>query len=261
MPVERARVLFDAPVRAAAPELARLDKLEYDYMNGIQFFLNRLPAHPVKGHVAYLETPWALTSIDQSLFWKRDLPRQYGDGRVRDILSVDISDFFTPGVLYGKPAVQCTPDQIASECWAQMKQALNTSGDVVLSDDMIVRWFLDPAVTFPRQGPAASSEPLLINTPGSLDNRPPAQTSIGNLFLAADYVRVNIDLATMEGANEAGREAANAVLKRSRSTATPAPLYTLWSPPEFDTPKRIDEQRYRAGQPNALDTVPTAVPA
>src|SRR5207302_8169595 len=53
MPVEKARVLFDAPVRAAAPELARLDRLEYDFMNGIQFFLRRLPAHPVKGHVAY----------------------------------------------------------------------------------------------------------------------------------------------------------------------------------------------------------------
>ena len=37
-------MLFDAPVRAAAPELARLDKLTYDYMNGIQFFLNRSPA-------------------------------------------------------------------------------------------------------------------------------------------------------------------------------------------------------------------------
>jgi hypothetical protein len=261
MPVEKARILFDAPVRAAAPELARLDKLEFDYMNGIQFFLKRPPAHPVKGHVAYLDSPWALTSIDQSLFWKRDLQRQYGDGRVTDILSVDISDFFTPGILYGKPAVECTATEIARECWAQMKQALNTSDDQELTDDMIVSWFLDPAVSFRAHGAAMSTEPLLINTPGSLDSRPASQTSIANLFLAADYVRVNIDLATMEGANEAGRQAANALLRRSRSNAAPAPLYTLWEPSQLDAAKREDEQRYRGGQPNALDTVPAQVPA
>src|SRR3954453_22949822 len=112
MPVERARVLFDAAVRAAAPELAGLDALEYDYMNGIQFFLRRPPPHPVEGHVAFLESAWALTSINQGVFWKRDLAATYGDGRLGDVLSVDISDFFTPGILYGKAAVDCTADQI-----------------------------------------------------------------------------------------------------------------------------------------------------
>src|SRR3546814_531388 len=115
MPVEKARVLFDAPVRAAAPELAGLDALEYDYMNGIQLFLDRIPTQAVHGHVAYLSSPWALTSINQGLFWDRDLGARYGNGRVADVLSVDISDFFTPGILYGKAAVDCTPDEIRSE--------------------------------------------------------------------------------------------------------------------------------------------------
>lgn len=260
MPVEKARVLFDGAVRAAAPELARLDRLEYDYMNGIQFFLRRMPAHPVKGHVAYLESPWALTSIDQGVFWRRDLSRSYGDGRLRDILSVDISDWFTPGIVYDKPAVDCTREQIAHECWAQLKRALNSRGDTVLADDMVIDWFLDPAVVFRRGHPAVSTEPLLINTAGSLANRPHAATAIPNLFLAADYVRCNINLATMEGANEAGRQAANAILDRSGSRAARVPLYRLWEPAEFDEAKAIDAQRYRAGQPNVLDVVPAAAP-
>jgi hypothetical protein len=247
-------------VRAAAPELARLDALEYDYMNGIQFFLNRMPPHPVEGHVAYLSSPWALTSINQGVFWANDLASTYGDGRLRDILSVDISDFFTPGILYRKSAVDCTPTQIASECWAQLKQGLNTKGDVELADDMIISWFLDPAVTFRKGKRAVSTEPLLINTAGSLDNRPNAATSIPNLFLAADYVRCNIDLATMEGANEGGRQAANALLARSASTATKASLSTLWEPSELDGTKQIDAERYKAGQPNLLDTVPAGIP-
>jgi uncharacterized protein with NAD-binding domain and iron-sulfur cluster len=261
MPVEKARVLFDAPVRAAAPELARLDRLTYDYMNGIQFFLNRPPSQQVKGHVAYLESAWALTSIDQGLFWKRKLGAQYGDGRLAAILSVDISDFFTPGILHGKQAVDCTPRQIASETWAQLKAGLNRPGATVLSDDMIISWFLDPAIQYPAGGgPATSAEPLLINTAGSLDDRPNSTTLIPNLFLAADYVRTNVDLATMEGANQAGRQAANAILIAAGSHAPPAMLGKLWQPAELDAVRRLDEQLYKAGQPNALDIVPAAVP-
>jgi uncharacterized protein with NAD-binding domain and iron-sulfur cluster len=260
MPLERARVLFDAPVREAAPELAGLDRLEYDYMNGIQFFLNRPQPNGVKGHVAFLESPWALTSILQGLFWARDLPRQYGDGRVREVLSVDISDWFTPGILSAKPAVECSPAEIAAECWAQMKQGLNTAQDTELTDGMVVSWFLDPAITYPPGEAAVSTEPLMINTPGSLQHRPNAATSIPNLFLAADYVRVNIDLATMEGANEAGRQAANGVLARAGSHAAPASVQKLWDPPQLAPAKQADAQLYAAGRPNVFDTVPAGLP-
>jgi hypothetical protein len=262
MPVERLVPLLDQQVLTADPSLASLSKLETDWMNGIQYFLNRPPAVAVKGHVAFLESPWALTSIDQGLFWNRNIARQYGNGTVTDIYSVDISDFFTPGIVYGKQAADCTPQQIANDTWAQMKAALNTPGKTVLSDDMIVKWFLDPAIHYPggQTQRAANSEPLLINTAGSLDDRPNSHTAIPNLFLAANYVRVNVDLATMEGANEAGRQAANALLAESGSNAAPATIGTLWQPAELDAVRKIDAQRYKAGQPNVLDIVPAGVP-
>jgi uncharacterized protein with NAD-binding domain and iron-sulfur cluster len=101
----------------------------------------------------------------------------------------------------------------------------------------------------------------LINTAGSLANRPDSDTAIPNLFLAADYVRCNVDLATMEGANEAGRQAANAILERSGSGAVKATIGTLWEPSQLNAVKRVDERLYRAGLPNALDVVPAAIPA
>jgi hypothetical protein len=262
MPVERIVPLLNRDVLAAAPRLARLSRLKTDWMNGIQFFLNRAPSMPVEGHVAFLDSPWALTSIDQGLFWKGSIQDRYGDGRVRDVYSVDISDFFTPGIVYGKAAVDCSPKEIAVEVWAQMKRALNRKGSTVLSDDMIERWFLDPAIHYPQGAgsPAANREPLLINTAGSLDDRPDATTAIRNLFLASDYVRTNVDLATMEGANEAGRQAANAILARSGSSAKPASLGTLWQPHELDLLRTADAALYRAGQPNALDIVPAGLP-
>jgi uncharacterized protein with NAD-binding domain and iron-sulfur cluster len=258
MPVERARVLFDPAVRAAAPELAALDQLEYDFMNGIQFFLNKKPTQGVRGHVAFLSSPWALTSIDQGVFWDRDLATTYGDGQLRDILSVDISDFFAPGILYGKAAVDCTADEIAAECWAQVKAGLNSPLDTQVSDDMLLDWFLDPALVF-GSGPVGSSEPLLINTPGALALRPTATTSIPNLFLAADYVRCDVDLATMEGANEAARAATNGILDAIGSNEPRAQIGTLWEAPIWDLNKQTDQQRFTRGQPNLLDTLPAGL--
>jgi uncharacterized protein with NAD-binding domain and iron-sulfur cluster len=262
MPVEQMVPLVSPAVRRADPALGRLAKLTTDWMNGIQFFLNRPPAVPVKGHVAFLDTPWALTAIDQGLFWKADIAERYGDGSVHDIYSVDISDFFTPGIRYGKPASKCTPTQIRDEVWAQMKRSLNSKQQVVLADDMIVDWFLDPAIHYPNGAhrPAATREPLLINSAGSLDDRPEAVTKIPNLFLAADYVRTNVDLATMEGANEAGRQACNAILAAARSKQQPASLGSLWQPSELAAVRDVDAALYRQGLPNALDIVPSAVP-
>jgi uncharacterized protein with NAD-binding domain and iron-sulfur cluster len=262
MPVEQMVKLLDNQLLAADPSLEKLHDLQTDWMNGIQYFLSRPPSLKVKGHVAFLETPWSLSAIDQGLFWKRDIAAQYGAGNVNDIYSVDISDFFTPGVVYNKPAADCTPQEISREVWEQMKQELNNSSETALSDDMIVTWFLDPAISYPN-GPgaqASNAEPLLINTTGSLADQPNAQTQVPNLFLASDYVRTNISLATMEGANEAGRQAANALLAQSGSGATPATLGTLWQPSQLDSSFALDQQRYRAGQSNALDTLPADVP-
>src|SRR5438270_7192171 len=76
MPMEQMVRLLDRRLLAADPGLAALRNLETDWMNGIQYFLNRPPSLQVKGHVAFLETPWALTAIDQGLFWKREIAKQ-----------------------------------------------------------------------------------------------------------------------------------------------------------------------------------------
>ena len=89
----------------------------------------------------------------------------------------------------------------------------------MLDEANVLTWFLDPAIEFPNPTEATNLEPLLINTAGSWEDRPDATTRIPNLLLAADYVRTNTDLATMEGANEAARQAVNAILDRTGSRA------------------------------------------
>src|SRR4051812_7085802 len=115
VPVERAPRLLGAPILRADPRLEGLRKHETRWQNGIQFF-TREPLPLAHGHVLYIDSPWALSSISQAQFWEsRSFTRDYGDGSVRDCISVDIGDFDEPGILFGKPARALRPKQIARE--------------------------------------------------------------------------------------------------------------------------------------------------
>jgi len=111
LPVEQMAALTTDAVSRAAPSLANLGKLKTRWMNGIQFYLAQdVPL--VNGHAIYLDSPWALTSISQRQFWTHVDLSQFGNGGVRGFISVDISVWEAPGVLYGKSAGQCTAEEI-----------------------------------------------------------------------------------------------------------------------------------------------------
>ncbi|QFG24230.1 FAD-dependent oxidoreductase [Actinomadura sp. WMMB 499] len=255
MPVDRARTLLSPAVLALDPSLEGMHDLRTEWMNGLQFFLRRTPAG-LGEEINFMDSPWQLTAVLQSRLWDRSFPRDYGDGQVADCLSLDVSDWDTPGIVHGKPAKKCTRAQVAEECWAQMKDHLEDTGRSVLPDDMVHSWFLDPAITWdPSAGGNVNDEPLMVNTVGSWAKRPEARTAIPNLFLAGDYVRTSVDLATMEGANESGRAAVNALLDAADSAAERVEMWKLHRPPELDGLKDLDARRFRAGRPNVFDVM------
>jgi uncharacterized protein with NAD-binding domain and iron-sulfur cluster len=243
LPVEVFRLLAGPPLRALEPKLAALDRLATRWMNGILFYLDRdVPL--VHGHAIYIDSAWALTSISQAQFWREDLSG-YGDGRVKGILSVDVSDWQMPGPLTGKVAARCSKQEIHDEVWDQLTDHLNDGPQPVLDERHVLSWFLDPAIEFPNPSDATNAEPLLINTAGSWADRPDAATRIPNLLLAADYVRTYTDLATMEGANEAARRAVNAILDETGSREKRCAIFPLREPPVLAPARKLDELRWR----------------
>jgi uncharacterized protein with NAD-binding domain and iron-sulfur cluster len=251
MPVERAVTLLSPAVTAADPSLQRMWSLQTAWMNGLQFYL-RSKTPITNGHASYIDSPFALTSISQAQFWKRPLA-DYGDGTVRESLSTIISDWETPGIVYGKPAKQCTPPELAAEVWAQMKQALNGKGQTVLRDEALASWFLDPSIVGSGTSAAVNETPLFIQNTGSWYDRPTSATAIPNLFLAGDYVKTNVMVTTMEGANESARQAVNALLQAAGSGAARCTLKNLYRPPEWTLWQELDRRRYAAGHKNVFD--------
>ena len=250
LPVEIMSVLVTDEMKSAAPSIAQLGSLRTAWMNGIQFFLKQdIPVD--NGHTLYADSPWALTSVSQKQFWQQANLANYGDGQVGGILSADISDWETPGILYGKPAMQCTAQEIKDEVWAQIKAHLNVAGQTPIRDEDLAAWFLDPDIQFPNPSAATNLEPLLINTANSLQYRPQAATEIPNLLLASDYVQTYTDLACMEAANEAARRAVNAILAKTGSAAAPAGVWPMKEPDVFQPLIEYDRVRFKLGLPHA----------
>jgi 15-cis-phytoene desaturase len=239
VPAEKMAVLLTPAMLAAAPDLAKIRQLKTEWMNGIQFYLSTdVPIVP--GHVVYTDSTWAITSISQHQFWKGVPLSDYGNGHVRGILSADISDWQTKGnkVVF-KAANDCSAEEIKTESWAQIKAHL---GDL-LKDSYLVDWYLDPDIVWGHleETRDANKEPLLINRVGSLQLRPAAATQIPNLMLAADYVNTYTNLACMEGANEAGRRAANAILDATGYGGSRCSLWPYESPWVFKVEQAADQ--------------------
>lgn len=235
-------MLFTDPTLANIKILAQ----HVSWMNGLQLYLNE----DVKinhGHTIYIDTPWALTSISQAQFWENFDWTQYGDGKVKTILSIDISDWFCPGILHGKNASDCSTTEIVQECWEQLKRSLNINGEIILKDEYLHEWNLDPSIV--PGVPTINMEPLLVNDANTWTLRPYAYTDVENFFLAADYVKTNTDLATMEGANEAARRAVNAIIDASKACKPYCELWNLHEPWWLRIFRWRDEARYNKGLP------------
>jgi uncharacterized protein with NAD-binding domain and iron-sulfur cluster len=254
VPVERMAPLVSPAMKEADPSLAHLGWLHTEWMNGVQFFLGEeVPI--VHGHLALIDAPWALTAIAQKQFWPDTDLAGFGDGRVRDVLSVIVSDWDAPGTFVRKPARLCSREEIRVEVWQQLKAHVNGHGGggrPVLRDAALVDWYLAESIEHRADGTVVNHEPLLINTAGSWRYRPEAVTRIPNLFLAADYVRTHTDIASMEAANEAARRAVNGILAASGVAAPACRIWDLEEPAVFKPLQLLDRRRLERGLPHLL---------
>jgi len=250
VPVERAAELMTDEMIAGDPSLGNVCELakSVSWMNGIMFYLNEDPSI-TRGHIIFTDSEWALTGISQPQFWGDYEFADRFNGKVKGLLSVDISDWLHTeyrGVL----AENAKPEEVKELVWDQIVRSLNTGGQTVVSREMIEHWYLDRDIEWESvEHKERDYEPLLVNTVDSWALRPEAVTAIPNLFLASDYVRTNTDLATMEGANEAARRAVNGILEASESQAQPCQIWELEEPVFFAPLKWLDRRRFKAGKP------------
>ncbi|MCP3927834.1 MAG: NAD(P)-binding protein [Bacteroidetes bacterium] len=290
VPVEVMAGLLNDQIIEGDSRLAGIKELakSVSWMTGLQLYLNEdVPI--AKGHVIVLDSPWAITAISQHQFWPDVDLDDYGNGDVKGILSIDISDWDREG-FNGKTAKECTKQEVLEEVWCQLVLGLRENDHPLFSKEMLVAAFLDrdiqnkegdtnPAdndldvskvkdcppellkklppinkdkrvvLGDPSKFKTINKEPLLVNSVRSWSIRPEAYCKIPNLFFASDYVRTYTDLATMEGANESARRAVNSILDQCGSNAKRCKIWNLHEPILLWPLRWYDRRRFRKGLP------------
>jgi uncharacterized protein with NAD-binding domain and iron-sulfur cluster len=261
VPLEVAQRLMTPQLQAADPSLARLAALDIEQMTswmvGAQYFL-REDVPLCAGHIFYPRSPWAVTAISQGQFWdggQRGMST-YGDGGLRGIISVDVSDCFKPD-RDGKRLVDLTSrEEILSRVFSQVLDGVDAQTRRALQRSMYAA-HLDDEVQVGPSG-VTNTARLLVHPPGSWRSRPEATLAIPNLFLAADFVRTNTDIASMEGANEAGRRAARGVLRSLGMREDAVQVFDIAGPDRFGGLRLLDRGLHAAGLPHLFDAASAA---
>lgn len=136
-------ILKENNIILADPCLSGVRDLAKDvaWMTGIQYYLN-VDVPVTNGHVMIIDSPWAVTIISQPQFWKNVDLKKYGNGKVKGLISVDVSDWNSVG-FNGKTAKECTKQEFAQEVWCQIVLGLNVDDKPIFNNDMLVDCFLD----------------------------------------------------------------------------------------------------------------------
>ncbi len=87
IPCEKLAAVLTPDVIAADPRLANVALLRTEWMNGLMFYLKER-VDVTKGHVNYVDSGWAITSISEEQFWKTSL-QSYGDGMLQSEIIAD----------------------------------------------------------------------------------------------------------------------------------------------------------------------------
>jgi uncharacterized protein with NAD-binding domain and iron-sulfur cluster len=154
VPVEAMVKILERTAAAApeifewSPSLKLLEQIKVNWMAGIMFYVKQdAPVFP--GHVVYLNSPWALTSISQNQFWLKKVD-EYGDARCAGILSVIISDWFKGDEHIPEADDAKTPGEVAEHTLKQLRAHFAKIKDIDVSDRNIAGYFIDPAIVFQK---------------------------------------------------------------------------------------------------------------
>jgi uncharacterized protein with NAD-binding domain and iron-sulfur cluster len=240
---------------AADPSLEGVNRLQNYGGIALQLLLKR-KAPQLGTLFATLDAPWQVISEVLTSQWTTDLSR-CGDGTAVELIAVQVADdsaFRRPGMLYGKPANECTKTELINEIVAQWRRYL-PAGDEVFAESNIHSWHVPGRRVAGSARGLATDEPLFAASPGSWQHQPQQATAIHNLFLAGSYTRTSTVACNQDGANESGKRAAKAVLDAAGVSAAPIKLGSVPPPPELLALRAQDDINYAAGLPNAFDVV------
>ncbi|MDQ2642684.1 MAG: hypothetical protein M3020_02630 [Myxococcota bacterium] len=248
---------------------------------GIQFYFAE-DVFWIDGHVYYPSSAWQLTSISQARFWQDRMDWEHG---YRGVLSVIVGTWDRPGDdTEGKTAWECEPELLAREVWHQIRSSLEqrdrTDQERSFGGGRFGRrtppgllpepiyWHLDQNLHWNGET-YENHAPFYIARPGRFEDRP-GDLENGydvdfGFVLAGHHTKTYTRLPSMEGANESGRHAVNAILRHlSESDLSGRQFHgsfcDIWNPEDRELDdlqffKELDERLEERGLPHVFESL------
>jgi uncharacterized protein with NAD-binding domain and iron-sulfur cluster len=245
---------------------------------GVQFFFED-HLQLARFHYYMPNSPWRLAGISHGQLWHEKTRR------VRGVFSLDIGAVHAPDV-NGKRAWEVGRKELVARVWQQFLDARKHGAQASnrgIPDPIAahVDDFLD--YDYPETKIAKNRAPYLVNLPRDWARRPGGKLSrgveqieydvdFGRWVLGGSYMRTWTRLTTMESACEAGKHAANAVIKHVNAgdvtranedgrwgmgldDGTPVTVLNLESREfsDLDVLKEIDGELLQRGMPHLFD--------
>jgi hypothetical protein len=187
-----------------------LDSNKKTMGQSIEFWALHENSRQIQTQVLYyvpysLEMPWATPTIiilhDTPWFLMIRMEQKLFDLNNECLLSTGIGIWDKPGVLHAKNAINCTREEIAKECWAQIKRSQTN-----LKLGQMPEWDIWNTFKFDEKRQELDTvEPKFSNNVHTLQLRPkPKDAHISNLYHATAYTRTLMDIYNMESGCEAG---------------------------------------------------------
>ncbi|MEK6809685.1 MAG: FAD-dependent oxidoreductase [Nanoarchaeota archaeon] len=264
LPIESiAKIVSDNAQFSAVPTLKNTVKLAEKCRQiqlSVQIFLDQKIIYPSKEKIIlYLpDTPWSLIIEPQDIVWGRTYCT---DKNVKTVLSVGICQTDQPGILYHKPFIKCSKDEIKKEVWSQILRSYRFSSIAIKNKDKldkanIVLFYMWDSFYFDDKKKEIDVwEPKFSNNIDSLRYQPDHATEIPNFLFATGYTKTKRYIYSMESAAEAGTLCANEIIGRyNQKSGKSLPLtkiYPYFGSTLFLKPLiLIDALLYKLGLPH-----------
>jgi hypothetical protein len=148
------------------------------------------------------DSPWFLMTRIESDLWELE---------DNDLLSCGIGIWDVEGY-NGKKAINCTREELASECWAQI---IKSQHNLKLSSEL-PEWDIWSSYVFnEKTGEMDTFEPKFSNNINTLVYRPSFVDSVfSNMFHATSYTRNMVNIYNMESGATSGVESAHLLIEK-----------------------------------------------
>lgn len=222
---------------AMKTRMLELSKLSYQIQPQITIHLQEKVHFGEPTIVILPDTAWTLMFRPEGPLW--DVPLGKGKCPPAEVLAMGIGAWYQKGILYGKPARDCTEEELINEVWAQMKQStglmkhFKTDNHLTLNDihySSFNTWY---SFSYDHErGKFDTWEPKFSNNVGTVALRPSTcQQDLTNLIHANAYTKTDANIFNMDSAAEAGIRAANFInFKQAKAEAIKyTPPTRFWS--------------------------------